>query len=323
MPVLTLNWAPGTHGDEIAKRLEQKLGIPVYERFSTMRDMLGDLATDYDVRLLDESPKNFLRQAKNGLTFKENIANILMEYADRHDYIYLGVVPALFLATHPNALHIRIVAPEELRYQRLLRVRGSTHESTMNQINQSDKNIKRYGKVLFDEESKDPFLYHLTINTGKVSVDAAVLMIYELYLDHMAKEILFDTKDEGDKVKHRNEESTLMKNESEIQFAKILDMYSIRWMYEPNTFELERDADGNVTSAFSPDFYLPDYDVFLELTVMNPKYMTEKRQKVKELQALYPDINVKLVQRKDFDHFSRVLHRSSTHLTGSREKGEK
>ena len=50
MPVLTLNWAPGTHGDEIAKRLEQKLGIPVYERFSTMRDMLGDLATDYDVR---------------------------------------------------------------------------------------------------------------------------------------------------------------------------------------------------------------------------------------------------------------------------------
>jgi hypothetical protein len=56
---------------------------------------------------------------------------------------------------------------------------------------------------------------------------------------------------------------------SERQFAKLLDFYAIAWEYEPRTFTLEWDRDGKPTQAFSPDFYLPAYDLYIEITTLN------------------------------------------------------
>ncbi len=323
MPVITINQLPGSFGEEISIRLSKKLGIPLIERSEFHQMYLKEISSDYDLKLLDDSPKNYLRLARNGKTFKENILQNIMEYTDNHDAVLVGTVPGLFLSKHPNSLNIRVTAPENIRKQRLLKVRGNTEDSVNLEIKQSSKMFKRFGKILFDEESKDPFMYHATINTGKVSVDGAVLMISELYRDQMAKEILFNSTAEDEKIRHRQESSTEMKNESEISFAKVLDMYNIQWVYEPKTFELERDENGNITSAFSPDFYLPTYDLYLELTIMNPKYAGEKKQKVRQIEKLYPGINIKLVQRKDFDHFIRSLNRANTVLTTANGRSSK
>ena len=320
MPVITITHLPGTLGEELAKRLSLKLGIPVYERVDMANLFLQDIATDYDLKLLDESPKNYQRNAKNGITFRDNILHGLNQLADKSNAIILGTVPALFLAQHPNTVHIHVTAPKDLRARRLAKTKKYNKEEIAQLMNSSDKNFKRYGKILFDEESKDPFLYHITINTGKVSVDAAVLMATELYNDSLAREYLYDSDSENRKIQHRQEESTLMKNPSEIAFAKVLDMYHIRWIYEPTTFELEQNSDGMVASAFSPDFYLPDYDIYLELTVMNPRYSTDKKRKIRRIKELYPDINIKLVQKKDFDHFIRSLNRASTVLLSHNDK---
>ena len=51
---------------------------------------------------------------------------------------------------------------------------------------------------------------------------------------------------------------------------------------------------------FFPDFYLPEFDTYIELTTMKQKYVTEKNKKVKLLQELYPDINVNIVYKKDY-----------------------
>ena len=48
----------------------------------------------------------------------------------------------------------------------------------------------------------------------------------------------------------------------------MLDFYGVPWVYEPRTFVLEQDEDGRVTEAFTPDFYLPEQDLFLEITMM-------------------------------------------------------
>lgn len=85
----------------------------------------------------------------------------------------------------------------------------------------------------------------------------------------------------------------------EAEFARILDYYGIEWQYEPRTFVLGRDAEGNVTEAFSPDFYLPSEDLYVELTTMRPALVSRKNRKLKRLRALYPDINVKLLKRSD------------------------
>lgn len=88
-------------------------------------------------------------------------------------------------------------------------------------------------------------------------------------------------------------------NSAEAEFANLLDYYGIEWQYEPRTFDLEWDADGNVTQAFSPDFYLPGQDLYIELTTLRPKLASFKNRKIRRMQELYPDINVKLFKRGD------------------------
>ena len=79
-------------------------------------------------------------------------------------------------------------------------------------------------------------------------------------------------------------------NEVELECAKMLDFYGVPWEYEPRTFVLEQDADGRVTSAFTPDFYLPEQDLYVEVTVMRQSLVTRKNRKLRELKRLYPDL---------------------------------
>ena len=82
-------------------------------------------------------------------------------------------------------------------------------------------------------------------------------------------------------------------------FARILDFYGISWEYEPRTFPLEWDEAGNVTEAFAPDFYLSEQDLYIELTTLRPQLSTHKNRKLKRLQELYPEINIKLFKRRE------------------------
>lgn len=82
-------------------------------------------------------------------------------------------------------------------------------------------------------------------------------------------------------------------------FARILDFYGIQWQYEPRTFPLIWDDSGNVVEAFAPDFYLPEQNLFVELTVLRPKLTNKKNRKLRRLKELYPDVNVKLFKRRE------------------------
>lgn len=87
---------------------------------------------------------------------------------------------------------------------------------------------------------------------------------------------------------------------SERVAAEILDFYRIRWDYEPTTFPIEWDGEGRVVASFTPDFYLPDFDLYIELTTMSQKLVTKKNRKVRRLKELYPEVNVKIFYQKDF-----------------------
>ena len=89
---------------------------------------------------------------------------------------------------------------------------------------------------------------------------------------------------------------------SERQFAKLLDFYAIVWDYEPETFVLARDRDGRPTQAFSPDFYLPAYDVYIEITTLNQKLVTKKNRKARLVQELYPEVSVRVLYQRDYLH---------------------
>jgi len=87
---------------------------------------------------------------------------------------------------------------------------------------------------------------------------------------------------------------------SERVAAEILDYYRIRWQYEPRKFPIEWDGKGNVIAYFTPDFYLVDFDLYIELTTMSQKLVTKKNRKVRRLKELYPEVNIKVFYQKDF-----------------------
>ena len=82
-------------------------------------------------------------------------------------------------------------------------------------------------------------------------------------------------------------------------FARILDFYGLDWEYEPRTFPLEWNDQGAVTEAFSPDFYLPGQDLYIELTTLRPKLANYKNRRIRRMQELYPDVHVKLIKRRE------------------------
>jgi hypothetical protein len=87
---------------------------------------------------------------------------------------------------------------------------------------------------------------------------------------------------------------------SERQFARLLDFYQIEWQYEPTSFDLEWDEDGIVIKRFTPDFYLPAYDLYIEITTLNQKLVTKKNRKVRRLRELYPQVNCKIFYQRDY-----------------------
>ncbi|MEE8348920.1 MAG: hypothetical protein V3R94_05070 [Acidobacteriota bacterium] len=89
-------------------------------------------------------------------------------------------------------------------------------------------------------------------------------------------------------------------HESEQELARFLDFYSIDWRYESVCFPLKWDEQGRVVKSMTPDFYLPQFDLFVEITTMKQRLVTKKNQKIRQLRALYPDIRIKILYGRDY-----------------------
>jgi hypothetical protein len=89
-------------------------------------------------------------------------------------------------------------------------------------------------------------------------------------------------------------------HESEAELARILDFYGVAWRYEPDVFPISWNADGAVIESFAPDFYLPEIDLYLELTTLKQSLVRKKNRKLRHLRQLYPEIRAKLFYARDF-----------------------
>ena len=87
---------------------------------------------------------------------------------------------------------------------------------------------------------------------------------------------------------------------SEAELARILDFYEVAWEYEPHTFPILYDRDGNVLESFSPDFFLPELDLYVEITTLKQRLVRKKNRKLRRLRELYPGLRVKLLYARDF-----------------------
>ena len=109
------------------------------------------------------------------------------------------------------------------------------------------------------------------------------------------------TKNNKLDLEFKNAENIIFAHESEKEFAKILDFYRIKWEYEPKTFTLEWDEKDIPLISFTPDFYLAELDLYIELTTLNQKLVSKKNRKIKKIREFYPEINIKLFYKKDYN----------------------
>ena len=137
---------------------------------------------------------------------------------------------------------------------------------------------------------------------SKTSIPAALLPEMKRAINEVER-ILYDRgelDDYDNGLAYQRSRSSIFANESEQEFARILDFYKIRWDYEPTTFPIAWDEEGYVRESFTPDFFLPDYGVFIELTTMKQSLVTKKNRKVRLFEQHYPDMPIKLFYGKDY-----------------------
>ncbi|MGI6169155.1 MAG: cytidylate kinase family protein [Christensenellales bacterium] len=301
MPILTISRQMGSLGDAIAEALARKLGWPLIDRSCLIERFFADITNAHQQHMLTESAKFYLTPMENTpYSYIDYLKNALLTSANQGEpALLIGFGSQVIFSEYRSALHVRITAPRDVRLARIRKEFRVSVEEASNILNTSDKKHKRFVQTVFKTDLTDPNNYDLTLNTARLTVDEGVAAILALHKEYELTRRIEEESRQFETIDNQSPQQ-IFQNESEEDFAKILDMFQLEWRYEPKTFPIEWDAEGNITLAFSPDFYLPKFDTYIELTTMNQKYVTEKNRKAKKVRELYPGTNIRIVYKKDF-----------------------
>lgn len=105
---------------------------------------------------------------------------------------------------------------------------------------------------------------------------------------------------------------------AELDFSRVLSFYRVRWSYEPTTFPLAYSEEGRPSEMFTPDFYLPEHRLYIELTTMRQRLVTRKNRKLRRLRELYPNVRIKLLYRRDCDRLGDAYRPAEAGAAGCR-----
>ncbi len=304
MAIITISRQIGSLGDELASYLADKLNCGLISRGFALDNFFGELPDGVRDRL-NESAKFFMTPLKSsGVTYKDILIEKLEEICndkrrEGENVIILGLGGSVIFGNDPYVINIRVRASDKTRIGRISKRYNVDLLEAEQIVTIGDRKHKRFVSTLFEQDLNDASLYDITLNTDNMSVNECGAVILSLMKERDLSNRIREEVKESSAVDHQSE-ATVFKNDTEAEFAHILDMYKIEWKYEPKTFPIEWDSEGNVKMAFSPDFYLPKYDTYLELTTMDQRYVTTKNKKLRMVRELYPGTNIRIVYKKDF-----------------------
>lgn len=304
MAIITISRVSGSLGDELGSYLKDKLQATIINREIALGSFFASYPDDVKTKL-SESSKHFnLPIPDSDLTYKDIvIKNIQAIYDDarskEYNLIIMGLGGACYFHNNPDVINIRITASVETRIRRLSRRYNITSEEANSILRISDRKHKRFVSELWGKDISSSELFDISFNSDMLSVEEMADSVIALIKKHELRTKIEDEASRDSSINHQTE-TPVFKNQTEEDFARILNAYNIEWLYEPKTFPIEWDAEGNVRMAFSPDFYLPKFDLYLELTTMDQKYVTKKNKKLRMVKELYPGTNIRIVYKKDY-----------------------
>jgi hypothetical protein len=244
--------------------------------------------------------------------------SILAHLATAHHIVYCAWGGELQARYFPGMLRVHVVAPESVRIGNLMLdhrlERPAARQLLLDQeaADRADRKAK-FGKTkatadLFDlvmnaEALNSEQMAELIVNAvtamgladrGFLSPAAEAQLQFQMRL-RLAR---YGLTPLGNAALRKN----VFAHQSEEMFANLLDFYRIAWEYEPRSFPISSGPNGEVLEAFTPDFYLPEFNLYVELTTMKQSLVTKKNRKVRLLRKLYPDLNIQVFYAKDFEN---------------------
>lgn len=246
------------------------------------------------------------------------VTSILAHLATQHHLVYCAAGGELQARHFPGMLRVHVVAPENVRIGNLMldhRLEREAARQLLLELEAADRAARkaRFGKTRATAELFDLVLSAESLTTehmaelirtavsalglgerGFLSAEAEAQLQFQMRLRLARYGIV-----PPDKVTIRRK---IFAHQSEEMFANLLDFYRIAWEYEPRSFPVQWDRDGTVRESFTPDFYMPEFDLYVELTTMKQSLVTKKNRKVRLLRELYPDLNIQVFYQKDFEN---------------------
>ena len=305
MAIITISRLTGSGGREIATAVADALKFQFIDR--TTMDCVID--QQFPVRT-----EQLSRLKKDRRVYDEMVRSAVAELAASHNVVILGSGGQFLFARVAATLHVQIVAPLPYRIARVMRIAQADRQRAEQIIDERDREKETFLRTLYGKDWRDPAHYDLVLNIDHFSNEVAVEIIVKaaqakgieakaVQLPPQLREEILTTKlDVAQLTELEPVEDKLPEfaHPSEREFARVMDFYRIRWEYEPKTFPIEWDQNYNVVKAFTPDFYLPDLDLFIELTTMKQSLVTKKNRKVRLLREHYPDVNIKILYERDY-----------------------
>ncbi len=301
MAVITISREPGSLGEEAAARLAGRLGFSLVDK-ARLAQLSGEMDLD-EARLLkvDEAISGQGQIDSETEACARLMQDILVQLAEEQDLVIIGRGAQGLFHNRPGTLHVRFVAPRKFRIRQVQTHERLSEREARSKIRVLEMQRARYLRFLCHLNRADPALYDLTLRMDRLSIEQAVTLIVtavdsmdlrQVPRNQIVKDLLHETAEKRD--------NGLFANSAETEFARFLEFYHIPFEYEPRTFTLETDAHGRVIEAFTPDFYLPEQDLYIELTTMKQSLVTRKNRKVRKLRRLYPGINIRIFYQRDF-----------------------
>ena len=308
MSILTVSRMESCRGEEVAAAAARRLGFRLVDR-----PLMRELLYSYDLlsaigRLQGEERQASGEAGEEERAVRDATEGIIWHLAFRENLVLLGFGGQFLFRGCPGALHVRLTASLDFRLA-TAKERGTFRSVSALQRREQERRrlVRRYaGEDLSRAEH-----YDLTLRVDRLGADAAAALVEQaaiaagLATSSRFEEIRACALARG--VREIALEplpaapaAARFANESEAEFARVLDFYGIPWSYEPETFPVEWWPDGRVKSSFSPDFYLPELGAYLELTTMKQSLVTKKNRKVRLFRQLYPDKKLLIFYGRDF-----------------------
>lgn len=316
MAIITISRQFGSGGEFIAQETARKLGYLLVNK-ATISERLEEFGvTEPELTIFDEKKIGSLEETaandegekQKQHQYLENLQNFFYDLAIRENLVILGRGGQVIFRDFPSAVHVIVIAPLKNRIERVSQQYSLDEAAAARLIAEQDEDRREYLRFFFGHDWLDFDLYHLFINTGLLELEEGVSLVMRaaqfkeglVITDRPETETSSNGQGPIETLQDASGLEPAFAHPSEEEFARMLDFYRIEWLYEPKTFPLEWDSEGNISEAFSPDFYLPEQDIYVELTTQKQKLVWKKNKKIRRLKELYPQVNIKIIYGRDY-----------------------